>query len=65
MEVDIENTLSFTFAPPKMEYIEISAKEFADKITTYTANLDKLFAEVQPLEKVIKEKLGELKYEEN
>lgn len=47
----------------KIEYVEISAEEFADKIATYTANLEKLFAEGQSLEQSIKERLGELKYE--
>lgn len=46
----------------KIEYIELTAEEFADKMATYTANLDTLFAEGQALEKSIKEKLGELKY---
>lgn len=47
----------------KIEYVELSADEFAEKMDKYTANLDKLFAEGQSLEKSIKDRLGELKYE--
>lgn len=47
----------------KVEYIELTAEEFAEKMATYIANLDKLFAEGQSLEKSIKERLGELMYE--
>ena len=47
----------------KIEYVDLTAEEFANKMATYTANLDKLFAEGQSLEKSIKERLGELKYE--
>jgi type I restriction enzyme M protein len=47
----------------KIEYVEITQEEFEQKMETYTANLDKLFAEGKSLENSIKEKLGEIRYE--
>jgi type I restriction enzyme M protein len=47
----------------KIEYVEITQEEFEQKMETYTANLDKLFAEGKSLEDDIKAKLGELMYE--
>lgn len=47
----------------KIEYVEITADEFNQKMTDYTANLDKLFSEGKALEDEIKQRLGELKYE--
>ena len=47
----------------KIEYVEITADEFNQKIADYTANLDKLFAEGKAIEDEIKQRLRELKYE--
>lgn len=47
----------------KIEYVEITADEFNQKMADYTANLDKLFSEGKTLEDEIKQRLGELKYE--
>ena len=47
----------------KIEYVELTAEEFAEKMATYTANLDKLFKEGHELEQSIKNGLEELKYE--
>lgn len=49
----------------KIEYVEITADEFNQKMTDYTTNLDKLFSEGKALEDEIKQRLGELKYEES
>ena len=49
----------------KIEYVEITADEFNQKMADYTANLDKLFSEGKALEDEIKQRLGELKYENN
>lgn len=45
----------------KIEYIEITPEQFKRKISEYSANLEKLFAEGNTLETEIKQKLGELK----
>lgn len=47
----------------KIEYVEITADEFKQKMADYTSNLDKLFSEGKALEDEIKQRLGELKYE--
>ena len=47
----------------KIEYVEITADEFNQKMADYTANLDKLFSEGKTLEDEIKQRLGELKYD--
>ena len=47
----------------KIEYVELTAEEFAEKMATYTANLDKLFKEGHELEQSIKNGLEELKYD--
>lgn len=47
----------------KIEYVELSAEEFSEKMATYTASLDKLFKEGHELEQSIKNGLEELKYE--
>jgi type I restriction enzyme M protein len=47
----------------KIEYVDITAEEFAAKMTSYTENLDQLFAESHKLEKEIKKQLGGLRYE--
>jgi type I restriction enzyme M protein len=47
----------------KIEYVEITQEEFEQKLETYTANLDKLFAKGKSLEDKIKTKLRELRYE--
>ena len=44
----------------KIDYVDISAEEFEQKMAGFSANLDKLFAESAKLEKEIKEKLQTL-----
>ncbi|MCB9113061.1 MAG: SAM-dependent DNA methyltransferase [Anaerolineales bacterium] len=47
----------------KIEYIDLTPKQFATKMDGFKGNLDSLFAESKELEKEIKKQLGELKYE--
>lgn len=47
----------------KIEYVEITAEEFAAKMQGFTQNLEILFAESAELEAAIKKQLGGLKYE--
>ena len=47
----------------KIEYVELTADEFAEKMNGFTANLDTLFAESHRLEYEIKTQLGRVKYE--
>ena len=47
----------------KIEYTDITAEEFEEKMEKYKQNLDKLFGESKVLEKEIKQQLAGLKYE--
>ena len=47
----------------KIEFIELTPKEFEDKMNSFKSNLDKLFYEGKSLEDEIKERLEELSYE--
>ncbi|MCE5205630.1 MAG: type I restriction-modification system subunit M [Porphyromonadaceae bacterium] len=47
----------------KIEYVDITAEEFAEKIRTYTDTLDLLFIESHQLEEEIKKQLGGLSYD--
>jgi len=47
----------------KIEYVDITPKEFADKMKSYHSNLNNLFAESKELEKEIQIQLKGLKYE--
>ncbi len=47
----------------KIEYTDITAKEFETKMKTFQSNLDALFAESKKLEKEIQENLKGLRYE--
>ena len=47
----------------KIEYVELTPEEFANKMNTYKSNLDILFAEGKTLEDEIKKSLEKLKYE--
>ncbi len=47
----------------KIEYTEITPKEFSKKMDSYKANLDTMFVEAKKLEKEIQKQLNELKYE--
>ena len=49
----------------KIDYVDISAEEFAQKMAGFSADLDKLFTESAELEKEIKEKLQTLKFNES
>ena len=46
----------------KIDYVDISAEEFAQKMAGFSADLDKLFTESAELGKEIKEKLQTLKF---
>lgn len=48
----------------KMEYVEITHKEFENTINTYMKNLNKYFLKGKVLQEEIKHKVGELRYEE-
>lgn len=48
----------------KIEYSEITPKEFKDKVTYYEKTLDSLFKESKKLEEEIKDNLTGLKYEQ-
>ncbi len=47
----------------KIEYVDITPKEFGEKMKGFTDNLDSLFGQSRGLEKDIKKQLSELKYE--
>jgi type I restriction enzyme M protein len=47
----------------KIEYIELTSKEFGKKISGFSDNLDKMFEKSKDLEKKIKNQLGKLEYE--
>lgn len=47
----------------KVEYVDITADEFAEKMQRYTDTLDLLFSESHRLEEEIKKQLGGLRYE--
>jgi type I restriction enzyme M protein len=47
----------------KIEYVDLTTKEFEDKMNTFKKNLDELFAESKQMESEIKTQLGRLKYE--
>jgi len=46
----------------KIDYVDISAEEFEQKMAGFSADLDKLFAQSAELEKEIKEKLKSLRF---
>lgn len=46
----------------KIEYVDITPTEFAEKIEGFTSNLDEMFAESKELEAEIKKQLAGLKY---
>jgi type I restriction enzyme M protein len=47
----------------KIEYVDLTAAQFAAKLQGFTGNLDKLFMESVGLEQEIKKQLSELRYE--
>lgn len=47
----------------KIEYVELTPEEFADKMSGFTTRLDELFAESRRLENEVKTQLGRVKYE--
>lgn len=47
----------------KIEYVDITADEFKEKMQGYTDNLERLFSESRKLEGEIKKQLAELNYE--
>lgn len=62
---DIEaKKLSFSagqYFEVKIEYVELTPEEFADKMNGFTSRLDELFAENRRLEDKIKAQLGRVK----
>jgi type I restriction enzyme M protein len=47
----------------KIEYVDLTPTEFAEKMKGFTDNLDRLFSESRELEKEIKKQLAGLRYE--
>ncbi len=47
----------------KIEYVELTPEEFAEKMNGFTAHLDEMFTESRRLEDEIKKQLGRVKYE--
>lgn len=64
---DIEGKkLSFSggqYFDVKIEYVELSATEFAEKMASFTASLQDLFTQSHGLEQKIKDQIGRIKYE--
>lgn len=64
---DIEaKKLSFSagqYFEVKIEYVELTPEEFAEKMKGFTSRLDELFSESRRLEDDIKAQLGRVKYE--
>ena len=64
---DIEQKkLSFSagqYFDVKIEYVELTPEEFAEKMSGFTSRLDELFAESHRLEDEIKGQLGRVRYE--
>lgn len=61
-----EKKLSFSagqYFEVKIEYVELTPDEFAEKMNGFTTRLDELFAESRRLEDEIKQQLGRVKYE--
>ena len=61
-----EKKLSFSagqYFEVKIEYVELTPNEFAEKMNGFTTRLDELFAESRRLEDEIKQQLGRVKYE--
>ncbi|MGS0763934.1 HsdM family class I SAM-dependent methyltransferase [Syntrophomonas curvata] len=61
-----EKKLSFSagqYFDVKIEYVELTQEEFAEKIAGFTRRLESLFAEGRELEAEIKKQLGRLNYE--
>lgn len=62
----MEKKLSFSagqYFEVKIEYVELTPEEFAEKMNGFTTRLDKLFAESRRLEDEIKQQLGRVQYE--
>ncbi len=47
----------------KIEYVELTPEEFAEKMNVFSSRLDELFAENRRLENEIKKQLGRVQYE--
>ena len=64
---DIEGKkLSFSagqYFDVKIEYVELTAVEFAEKMASFTANLQDLFTQSHRLEEEIKDQIGQIRYE--
>ena len=61
-----EKKLSFSagqYFDVKIEYVELTTDEFAEKMACFTANLQDLFARGHRLEESIKDQIGRIKYE--
>ena len=64
---DIEGKkLSFSagqYFDVKIEYVELTAVEFAEKMASFTANLQDLFTQSHRLEEGINDQIGQIRYE--
>ena len=61
-----EKKLSFSagqYFDVKIEYVELTTDEFAEKMACFTTNLQDLFARGHRLEESIKDQIGRIKYE--
>ncbi len=47
----------------KIEYVELTQEEFAEKMNTYTSELENLFDEGNKLQKEIMKQLKKVRYE--
>lgn len=64
-EIEVKN-YSFSagqYFDVKIEYVDITAEQFAEKMRDFTGNLDNLFSQSRDLEIEIKKQLAKLKYE--
>ena len=62
----VEKKLSFSagqYFEVKIEYVELTPDEFAEKMNGFTTRLDELFAESRRVQDEIKPQLGRVKYE--
>ena len=59
----VGNRSLVAFLCVKIEYVELSATEFAEKMTSFTASLQDLFTQSHGLEQKIKDQIGRIKYE--
>jgi type I restriction enzyme M protein len=62
----LEKKLSFSagqYFEVKIDYVDLTPDEFAEKMNGFTTRLDEMFTESHRLEDEIKRQLGRVKYE--